>query len=362
MTVSRGQISRTRNAKLLDSGAPHNALSSLTTRRNRPVFARLAALRGWRADLTALGLGALAAAALPPVYAIPVLWVATPGLLALIDGAAGACTAARRGWWFGFGHNLLGLYWITEAILFEAARFWWLVPLAVPALAAVMAVFIAAPAALARLARARLAAGPDAGGRLGAGRPGAAVHRHGVSVEPWGSVWEIPGLAGDVMIQPAAWLGAPGLTFLTVLLSGLPSLGRALVDRERGRRWPGWAAVGFARLQAPLPPAPGLQVVLVQGNVPQGQKWDRAFVVQVFDRYLSLTRQGVAEPGQARRGGVAGDRQPVPAADRCRGARGDRRRGRGRRRPWSARCASTATIGRATACSPSCRMEPWPNA
>ena len=31
-----------------------------------------------------------------------------------------------------------------EAILFEAARFWWLVPLAVPALAAVLAVFVAA--------------------------------------------------------------------------------------------------------------------------------------------------------------------------------------------------------------------------
>jgi apolipoprotein N-acyltransferase len=70
----------------------------------------LASLSGWRADLAALGLGALAAAALPPVCAVPVLLVATPGLLALIDGAAGPGIAARRGWWFGFGHNLLGLY------------------------------------------------------------------------------------------------------------------------------------------------------------------------------------------------------------------------------------------------------------
>jgi apolipoprotein N-acyltransferase len=260
------------------------------------VFARVSALRGWRADLTALGLGALAAAALPPVYAIPVLWVATPGLLALIDGAAGPATAARRGWWFGFGHNLLGLYWITEAILFEAARFWWLVPLAVPALAAVMAVFIAAPAALARLA----GRGWPRVLTLAGGWVLADLARQFIATgfpwNPWGSVWEIPGRAGDVMIQPAAWLGAPGLTFLTVLLSGLPRLGR--------RGWiasvvavAGWAAVGFARLQAPLPPASGLQVILVQGNVPQGQKWDRAFVIQVFDRYLNLTRQGVADTG-----------------------------------------------------------------
>ena len=39
--------------------------------------------------LAAAGLGALSAAALPPVHAIPVLLVCVPGLLALIDGAPG---------------------------------------------------------------------------------------------------------------------------------------------------------------------------------------------------------------------------------------------------------------------------------
>src|SRR4051794_9819792 len=102
------------------------------------AFARarrqLAALRGVRADLAALGFGALAAAALPPIHAIPVLLVSVPSLLVLIDAARTPWVAARRGWWFGLGHHVLGLYWVTEAILFEAARFWWLVPLAVPSL------------------------------------------------------------------------------------------------------------------------------------------------------------------------------------------------------------------------------------
>ena len=61
----------------------------------RLALSGLASLSGWRADLAALGLGALAAAALPPVCAVPVLLVATPGLLALIDGAAGP--PRRRG-------------------------------------------------------------------------------------------------------------------------------------------------------------------------------------------------------------------------------------------------------------------------
>ncbi|MFZ0016809.1 MAG: apolipoprotein N-acyltransferase, partial [Acetobacteraceae bacterium] len=113
---------------------------------------RLAALRGLRADLAALGLGALAAAALPPFHIIPVLLVAVPGLLVLLDSARSPAVAARRGWWFGFGHHVIGLYWITEAILFEADRFWWLVPLAVPATAAGLAIFIAVAVAIARLA------------------------------------------------------------------------------------------------------------------------------------------------------------------------------------------------------------------
>jgi apolipoprotein N-acyltransferase len=113
---------------------------------------RLAALRGLRADGAALALGALAAAALPPFHAIPVLLIAVPGLLILLDATRTVREAARRGWWFGFGHHMVGLYWVTEAILFEAARFWWFVPLAVPALAATLALFIAAACSVARLA------------------------------------------------------------------------------------------------------------------------------------------------------------------------------------------------------------------
>jgi apolipoprotein N-acyltransferase len=47
---------------------------------------------------------------LPPVHAIPVLLVAVPLLLVLVDAAPGVAVAVRRGWWFGFGHHLIGLY------------------------------------------------------------------------------------------------------------------------------------------------------------------------------------------------------------------------------------------------------------
>ena len=42
---------------------------------------------------------------------------------------------------------------------------------------------------------------------------------------PLGSVWELPGRFGDVLIQPASLVGVHGMTFATVLLASLPLLG-----------------------------------------------------------------------------------------------------------------------------------------
>jgi apolipoprotein N-acyltransferase len=260
------------------------------------VVARLAALRGWRADVAGALLGALSAASLPPLHAIPVLLVAVPGLLVLIDAAGGLWSAARRGFWFGLGLHVLGLYWITEAILFEAARFWWLVPLAVPSLAAVLALFAAVPAGLAWRAPAgwrRVAALAGCWTLADLARQFVAT---GFPWNPLGSVWAVPGTFGDVFIQPAALVGVHGLTLLTLVLAATPILGRrGIAAGAVGLA--AWAAFGVIRLAGPVPPPPGLTVVLVQGNVAQGQKWDRAVFAGIFERYLALTAEGLARAG-----------------------------------------------------------------
>jgi apolipoprotein N-acyltransferase len=261
-----------------------------------PLLRRLAALRGLRADMAALGLGAFAALALPPICALPVLLVSFPGLLAQIDAAPGPAVAARRGWWFGFGLNLIGLYWVTEAIMIEAARFWWFVPIAVPALAATLAAFIAAAAWAARFAR---AGWPRAMALAGAWVLADMARQFVGTGFPWnllGSVWEFPGWLGDVFIQPAALVSIHGLTLLTVLLALTPMLSWRW--RSAGAVLLGaWAAFGVVRTQQPMPPAPGLNVVLVQGNIAEGQKWDRSLLNSIFERYLRLTREGMARSG-----------------------------------------------------------------
>jgi apolipoprotein N-acyltransferase len=257
--------------------------------------------RGWRGDLVVLAAGLVAALALPPLFAVPLLLLAFCLLLGALRVARGPWEALRRGWWFGFGYHLFGLYWITEAILFEAERFWWLVPLAVPGVAAVLAVFIAIPVWLSWLVRP--AEGRSRAAQVlvlaGAWVLGDLARQFVLTGFPWnplGSVWALPGIMGDVMLQPASLASVHGLTLATVLLACAPVL-----------RWPGramcgvllaaWIGFGAVRVSEPPPPDQNLRVVLVQGNVPQGQKWDAALAAGVFDRYLRLTAEGLAAAG-----------------------------------------------------------------
>ena len=259
----------------------------------RTAAARLRTLRGWRADGVALLFGVLAAFALPPYGALLLLLLAFPGLMVLLDTSPRVLVAARRGWWFGFGLHLVGLYWITDAIMLEAARFWWLVPLAVPALAAVLALFVALATGVARLAR--------PGWRRTLALAGAWVLADlarqfvatGFPWNPLGSVWELPGHAGDVMIQPAAYVGVHGLTLVTVLLACAPLFGRIGWATLAGVLV-AWFGVGALRLTGPVPSTGvPVQVLLVQGNVPQGAKWDMAKRIEIFRRYLRLTDDAV---------------------------------------------------------------------
>ena len=66
-------------------------------------------------------------------------------------GRGGALAAASAGWFFGFGYFLAGRDWIGNAFLVDAQTFGWLLPFAVTALPAGLAVFTAFGLALARL-------------------------------------------------------------------------------------------------------------------------------------------------------------------------------------------------------------------
>jgi len=243
---------------------------------------------GWRALVTAFGLGALASLAMPPLHLIPLLLVALPGLLVLLGKAGGWKRAALIGWAFGWGHQVVGLYWITYSILTEAERLWWLVPLAVPLLALWMGIYTVIPAILAW----RAAPGWPrvlvlAGGWVAA----EFVRGWAFTGFPWnllGSAWAFAALP----VQGAAWIGVHGLSLVTVILACTPLLGR------RGLAGGAVALLAFggfglARLLPAEPDPLPVTLVLVQGNVAQETKWRAETRVPIFRRYVELSRDGI---------------------------------------------------------------------
>ncbi len=111
---------------------------------------------GWRRAAIAFLAGVASTLAMAPINAWPVLFVTFPLLVWLIDGATamrwgGAAAGFVIGWWFGFGYFVAGLYWIGYAFLVDAKTFGWLLPVAVTALPAGLAVFTGLGVALARV-------------------------------------------------------------------------------------------------------------------------------------------------------------------------------------------------------------------
>jgi apolipoprotein N-acyltransferase len=194
---------------------------------------------------------------------------------------------------------------VTHAILTDVETWWWLVPLAAPALAIPLALFAVPPVLAAR------ALPPGWPRLLGfAGVWVLAEMARGVLFTgfPWnliGTVWAFAALP----VQGAALVGVHGLSLATVLLCCLPLLGRARPLLVGALAVVAAAALGAWRLAAEEPPpaspppplaaadAPAAvpHVVVVQGNIAQQVKWREDQRVAIFRRYLDMTAEATAD-------------------------------------------------------------------
>jgi apolipoprotein N-acyltransferase len=257
-------------------------------------------LRGEAWQCFALGL--LAAVALPPFYLLPVLWFVVPALLTRLARAGGWRRAAWLGWCFGFGFNLLGLFWVTEPMLIMASDFWWAVPFAAPALAFATAFYMILPALAVFAVPQRNQAGRLAAVLLFAG---ALVLSNlaqeflftGFPWNYWGADWAFAGRLGLAMIQPAAIGGIFLLTLLTALAAGLPLLGR--------RGWAAsavllvlWGGFGFARTAAGPAPLTRYTVALLQPDFAVPGSFTQLALQARWRRDLALTREALDKAGK----------------------------------------------------------------
>jgi apolipoprotein N-acyltransferase len=256
---------------------------------------------GWRRAAIAFVAGAVSALALAPLDLWPVLFVTFPVLTWLIDGAAagrwgGILAAAATGWWFGFGYFLAGLYWVGYAFLVDAKTFGWLLPFAVLALPAAMAVYTALGAALARALWTR---GPTRILALAVALTGTEWLRgHMLSGFPW-NVFGYAITGPLVLAQAASFAGLWGLTFLAVAIFASPA---TLADDRADTKRPALpllsgiavlcllAVYGAVRLAAtPTTFVDGVRLRLMQPNLPQDDKFNYSAKQQVMSRYIALS-------------------------------------------------------------------------
>jgi apolipoprotein N-acyltransferase len=258
---------------------------------------------GWRRRLLAVSSGALTAFALPPYDVSLVLVLTFPCLVWLLDGALEPGRGRRMeklrtgfalGWLFGFGYFLAGLWWIGSAFLVEADRFAWLMPFAVLAMPAGLALFTGLGVALAALfwsGRFRrillLAACLTLADWL---------RGHVLTGFPWNSFGHT--VSGSLVLSQAASLvGLYGLTFLTVALASAPALladARPLAERLRAVGFAAGtvlvlAAYGIVRLWQPALPPADLDIRIVQPSIDQKNKWRPELRDDIFRTFLDMT-------------------------------------------------------------------------
>lgn len=281
-----------------------------------------------------LASGAVTALAFPPIDILPALF----GMAVLawaVRRAETVAGAAWVGWLWAFGFHVAGLYWIANALTVNGDQHLWVIPFAVAGLPAFLALFHAVGAALAKLifhlaekvmggagsgvgddgaiADGAINAAIDGGGRRSSKTAGIALWlllTAMLALTEWargtiltGFPWNLPAYGWDnvpAMLQAASVVGAYGLSLLTLLAATAPAL---LADRTIPRRDRAFAIVtvtaitlgvgvwGGDRLaRTGTDMRPDVVVRVVQGNVPQRDKWNPSLRPGHLERYMSLSR------------------------------------------------------------------------
>lgn len=195
----------------------------------------------------------------------------------------------KTGFWFGFGWFGFGAWWLAPTLHTYGHLPWVVAGFCVVLVGSVMALF---PALWAWLT-------VKVGGRsywVVITFPVAAVaaewlRGHIFTGLPWTAI-------GNLMLDTpavgwASWFGVYGLTFIPCLL--VATLFLLMTHKSKG--WCATAVVAATLLIVTAPQAvqvggeKSYRAALIQGNIPQDQKWDARFLNETMSRYADLSLQ-----------------------------------------------------------------------
>lgn len=234
-------------------------------------------LEGWRRWMAAMVLGAIAAAAQPPFFILPVLVLSFVGLVWLIDGAKSYKSAFGIGWAFSAGYFAAGLYWISHAFFVDSQSFAWMAPFALVGLTVGLGIFGGFMSVTAKVfwspAGAKILALAAAWTLFEWFR---GIVFTGFPWNPIGNIW----VSVDPILQGASWIGVYGLSGLTVFFAS----SFALADKLSAYRVVFCSVgvsvialigiLGAVRLSGAIEQkVEGVTLRVVQPNIKQSDKW-----------------------------------------------------------------------------------------
>jgi apolipoprotein N-acyltransferase len=245
----------------------------------------------WQGDCLAAACGVLAVFAFAPFGIYPFTVLSLAGLLWL-TGEQSWKRAAWRGFLFGMAEFLAGVYWIFISLHDMGGVAGPVAVLMLLVLVAIMALYSAAACALA------VAWAPAGWKRALILFPVAWVFLEWVrgwflSGFPWLSLGYSQ--VDSALKGYAPYIGGFGVSFAVVLSAGLLLTAMEAVSLRRAAAtilalaalWcAGW---GLGQLRWTHPAGPGLSVSLMQGDIPQDQKWEPEAFVPTLKLYRHLT-------------------------------------------------------------------------
>lgn len=248
---------------------------------------------------SALALGCLSVAALPPYYLLPLLAAAFGGLMFLLLASPSPKKAFAVGYWFGFGHFACGLFWINNALMMDLPRLGWLIPLCFAGSGGFFGLFAAFPALFCRFFKGNW---PRLLAFAAAWTFFEWIRSFIFTGFPWnlqGTVWAF----SDSAIQAAALFGTYGLSLFTVIAAGVWGIPLFCPGRKNLVSAALFSALiptllfayGSLRLDRyPDGSFSDVNIRIVQPAIPQQMKWKPEMLEQNLQTYIQMSVQDLA--------------------------------------------------------------------
>lgn len=243
--------------------------------------------------------GALAVLALPPINILPAMFLSLAALVYFIAHAENKKQAFWRGWFWGLGYFVMGLYWINVALTVDWPRFAWLIPLCALGLPSVLAIYIGFTGLATHVVARRFQKNKVAAillfplfwtefeiirGWALTGFPWNSIGISFIDFAPLlqsASIIGMYGLGFVIAASVALWVASYELSKLKIALRGAAAAILIII-----------ASFGFYRLNYMDMGGETLRLRLVQPNVPQNEKWDTAHREGNLKKLLTLTAHG----------------------------------------------------------------------